>query len=240
MKKVNLFILVIAISLSALAQKKSTDTRIGFLIEPNISWFHPNENGVKNDGSKMGISYGLMIDYEFSDSYIFSTGLQISQTGGKLSYTGNSWSDKHVGYVVSDNSSINNTANYNIGIQYLQIPFAIKLLSDNKSKTNFWGSFGGFLAVPLKARADVETNFIVGGATTNYTKDNDNIISNIQPVSIGMQIGAGIEFPLSDKNTMVAGLIFNNGFIDVTKNGSWGNDGRINLNNISLKLGVFF
>ena len=34
--------------------------------------------------------------------------------------------------------------------------------------------------------------------------------------------------------------ILNNGFIDVTKNSSWGNDGRINLNNVALKLGIFF
>jgi hypothetical protein len=168
-----------------------------------------------------------------------ATGLQISHVGGKLSYTGNTWTDKHVGYVSADNSSVTNTANYNIAIQYLQIPFAIKLLSDNKGKTNFWGSFGGFLAVPLKARADVQTNFAVG-SVNNFSKDNDNVVGNIQPINIGMQIGAGAEFSLGNKNILVAGLIFNNGFIDATKNGSWGDDGRINLNSISLKLGVFF
>ncbi|MCX6208721.1 MAG: porin family protein [Bacteroidetes bacterium] len=240
MKPIIVATVALLVSITSFSQKKSKDTRIGFLVEPNISWFHPNENGVKNDGSKMGINYGLMLDYEFSDSYIFSTGLQISHTGGKLSYTGNAWTDKHVGYVVADNSSVNNTANYNVGLQYLQIPFAIKLLSDNKSKTNFWGSFGGFIAIPLKARADVETNFTVGGNSVNYSKNNDNIIGNVQPINLGMQIGAGVELPISDKNILVAGLIFNNGFIDVTKNSSWGGDGRINLNSIALKIGVFF
>ncbi len=239
MKKNILVVIALAVATISFSQKRNKDIRIGFLLEPNISWFHPAENGIKNDGSKVGINYGLMIDYEFNDNYILTTGLQISHVGGKLSYTGNSWTDKHVGYISADNSSVNNTANYNIGLQYLQIPFAIKLLSDNKSKTNFWGSFGGFLAIPLKARADVQTNFAVGGVN-NYSKDNDNVIGNIQPINIGMQIGAGIETPISDKNILVMGLIFNNGFIDATRNGSWGDDGRINLNNISLKLGVFF
>lgn len=224
----------------SMAQKHSKDLRIGFKIEPNIAWFHPVENGVKSDGSKVGINYGVMLDYEFADNYILATGLQVSQVGGKLSYTGNIWSDKHVGYVVADNSSTNNTANYNVGIQYLEVPFAIKLKSSNKGKMNYWGSFGGFLAVPLKARASVQTNFVVGGGASNYAKDNDNVISNVQPITIGMQIGAGVEIPVSDNNVAVAGLVFNNGFVDVTKNGSWGGDGRINLNNIALKLGIFF
>ena len=233
MKKiVTTTVYILVIITASFGQRKSKDVRIGFLLEPNISWLHPNENGIKNDGSKVGINYGLMIDYEFSDNYILATGLQVCHTGGKLSYVGT-----NTGYIVPDISSPTPTtpltANYNIGIQYLQIPFAIKLKSDNKSKLNYWGSFGGFLAVPLKARADVETNF-------GISKDNDNVIGNIQPINLGMQIGAGVEFPLSDKNVLVAGLLFNNGFIDVTKNSSWGNDGRINLNNIALKLGIFF
>ena len=239
MKKVLSLVLVLVVTTASFAQKHSKDLRIGFKIEPNISWFHPVENGVKGDGSKVGINYGLMLDYEFADNYIFSTGLQVSHVGGKLSYTGNSWSDKKVGYIAADNSDVKNTANYNIGIQYVEIPFAIKLKSSNKSKMDYWASFGGFLAVPVKARADVNTNFFVGGVA-NYSKENDNVISQVQPVTIGMQIGGGVELPISDKNSLVLGLVFNNGFIDVTKNGNWGGDGRVNLNSMALKLGIFF
>jgi len=240
MKKIFFAIIALFFANLSFAQKHSRDLRIGFKLEPNISWLHPNENGVKSDGSKVGINYGLMVDYEFADNYIFSTGLQVSQLGGKLSYTGNTWSDKKVGYVSANNSSVNNTANYNLSLQYVEIPFAIKLKSSNKGKMDFWGSFGGFLSIPVKARASVQTNFLVGTATSNYTNDNENVLSNIQPVNIGMQIGAGVEIPFSDKNALVLGLIFNNGFIDVTKNGSWGDDGRVNMNNLALKLGIFF
>lgn len=239
MKKVLSIVLVLVVTTAGFAQKHSKDLRIGFKIEPNISWFNPVENGVKGDGSKVGINYGLMVDYEFADNYIFSTGLQVSHLGGKLSYTGNSWSDKKVGYTTADNSDVKNTANYNIGIQYVEIPFTIKLKSSNKGKMDYWANFGGFLAVPVKARADVSTNFSVG-SVANYSKENDNLISQVQPVTIGMQIGGGVELPISDKNSLVIGLVFNNGFIDVTKNGNWGGDGRVNLNSVALKLGIFF
>jgi hypothetical protein len=239
MKKVLSLVLVLIVTTASFAQKHSKDLRIGFKIEPNISWFHPVENGIKADGSKVGINYGLMLDYEFADNYIFSTGLQVSQVGGKLSYTGNIWSDKKVGYITADKDSSINTANYNIGIQYVEVPFTIKLKSSNKGKMDYWANFGGFLAVPVKARADVSTNFSVGGVAS-YSKGNDNVISQIQPITIGMQIGGGVEIPISDKNVLVAGLVFNNGFIDVTKNGNWGGDGRVNLNSMALKLGIFF
>ena len=223
------------------AQRHSKDIRIGFLLEPNLAWLHPNENGVTNDGSKVGINYGLMLDYEFADNYILSTGLQVNHNGGKLSYVGNSWSNNNVGYLqASPSSTSTSTANYNLSLQYIDIPFAIKLKSSNKGKMNYWGSFGGFLAVPIKARADINTNFFVGSGSSNFSKDNDNVIGNVQPINIGMQIGAGVELPITSSNVLVAGLIFNNGFIDVTKNGSWGGDGRINLNSLALKLGILF
>lgn len=243
MKKILATTVLVTITAISFAQKHSKDLRIGFKLEPNISWFHPVENGVKSDGSKVGINYGLMLDYEFADNYILSTGLQVSQAGGKLSYTtsaNTTWDGNHVGYISADTKNNGNTANYNVRIQYLEIPFAIKLKSNNKGKIEYWGSFGGFLAFPLKSRADVQTNFSVGGSLSNFSKENDNVLSYTQPINIGMQIGAGVHIPISETNILVAGLVFNNGFIDVTKNGSWGGDGRININNIALKLGVLF
>jgi len=229
MKKIVAATIVLLVATTAFAQH-SKDFRIGFLLEPNIGWFHPNENGVSSDGAKVGINYGLMVDYEFADNYILATGLQVSQIGGKLSYVGNK-----TGVVSTSPTSPTNVANYNIGIQYIEIPFALKLKSNNKGKMNYWGCFGGFLAVPVKARTDYKTNF-----GTNTSGDNVNIMGDVQPINIGMQIGGGIELPVSSSNTVVAGLIFNNGFIDVTKNSNWTEDGRVNLNNITLKLGIFF
>jgi hypothetical protein len=237
MKKSCLVFCLSFLVINVFSQHKK-NVRIGFLLEPTISWFNPNENGVKADGSKFGVNYGLMLDYEFAENYIFSTGLQVAHLGGNLSYTGNIWKDKKVGLIAADNSSANNTGNYKLSVQYLQLPFALKLRTDGKG-LKFWGSFGGFLGVPISARTDFETNFSVNGVA-NYKQDNQNILSDVIPINIGMQLGAGVEIPISAKNVLVGGLMFNNGFIDVTKNGSWGDDGKINMNNLALKIGVFF
>jgi hypothetical protein len=158
----------------------------------------------------------------------------VSHVGGKLSYVGN-----NTGYVTAPSASASNVANYNMSIQYVELPFTIKLKSSNKGKMDYWANFGGFLAIPVKARADYQTNLTIG-TTPNFSNDNENVIGAVQPINIGMQIGGGIELPISDKNVLVVGLVFNNGFIDVTKNGNWGGDGRVNLNSMALRLGIFF
>jgi Outer membrane protein beta-barrel domain len=242
MKKMFLIVAMMICCTLVFSQKTTRKAlRMGFMIDPNISWLRPAENGITSNGAKFRMGYGLMIDYEFTENYIFNTGLRVAYAGGNLTYKGNKWSNNFVGVVAADSSRTTNAADYSIRLQYLEIPFALKFRAggSGNSKAKFWGSFGGFVGVPLKARADVSTNFKVGGVA-NYAEDNFKINNSTQPVNLGMQVGAGVEYDLNGKNTFVAGLVFNNGFLDVTRNGSWGGDGRVNLNGLALKLGVFF
>lgn len=239
MKRIFLSLLVLIVAINANAQKGSKKINIGFTLSPNISSPKPVENGVTRDASRFAINYGLMLDYEFAENYYFSTGIHIAAHGGTLVYNGNRWANKQVGMIVADNSSINNIATYKIRSQFIEVPFAVKLKTDGKNKIQYWGSFGGFLGILVKGRADISSNFAVGGVS-NYNKENENIIGNLQPLNLGMQVGAGVEFPLTDKNRVVAGLVYNNGLIDMTRNSKWGDDGRVNLNSFNIKLGVFF
>jgi hypothetical protein len=70
----------------------------------------------------------------------------------------------------------------------------------------------------------------------------------IAPVLLQMNIGGGIEIPVTDKMSIYTGLFFNNGFVpDVTNpkeldldyKGRF-SDGNVRLNNIALRLGMFF
>lgn len=239
MKKLIISLVIVLAMLQVSAQKGSKKLNIGFTISPNISSPKAVENGVTRDASRFAINYGLMVDYEFGDNYFFATGIQVASHGGTLVYNSTNASKKEVGMITADNSNVSNVATYKIRSQYIEVPFAVKLKTDNKGDLKFWGSFGGFLGVLVKGRADISSNITVGGVA-NYGKENENIIGNLQPFNIGMQVGGGVEFPLTDKNRLVAGLMYNNGLIDMTRNVKWGNDGRINLNSFTIKLGVFF
>lgn len=237
MKKIVYSFMFLVVAVSSNAQTSTKKINIGFTVSPNISSPKPVENGITRDASRFSINYGLMVDYEFADNYFFSTGIHVAPQGGTLVYKGNQWPNKQVGMLVADNSSSNNIATYKIRSQYIEVPLAIKLKTDSKD-LQFWGSFGGFLGILVKGRADISSNFAVGG--TNYSKENENIIGNLQPFNVGMQVGAGVEFPVTNKNRAVAGLVYNNGLIDMTRNSKWGDDGRVNLNSFTIKLGVFF
>ena len=76
-------------------------------------------------------------------------------------------------------------------------------------------------------------------------------ITNIAPVLFQMNIGIGTEYLLNDRMTALFGIFFNNGFapdatnpdkFDEAKLGYMGefHDGNTRLNNISLRLGLFF
>ncbi len=234
-----LFTLILFTIVCICSKAQSGSWRFGFTGSPNFASLKPVENGITKGGTKIGFNYGFIADYGISDVYFISTGIQITSTGSSLTYAGNQWTDKQVGIIKADNSSSSNKAEYNLRFQHLDIPIALKLKTDSKSKMQYWGSFGANVSLLLKARTDFTSNITVGGVS-NYSKENENIIGDIQPFNLGMQLGAGIEYPLTDRNNILVGLIYNNGFIDVTRNSKWGNDGRVNLNNFTVKIGLFF
>lgn len=238
MKKSISFFLALVLVVTINAQKSIKKINIGFSLSPNISSPKPVENGVTRDASRFTANYGLMVDYEFADNYFFATGIHVASHGGTLVYKPSNASNKQVGTLIADNSNVNNIATYKIQSQYIEVPFAIKLKTEGNKDLQFWGSFGGFLGVLVKGRSDISTNFAING--TNYAKENENIIGDLQPFNLGMQLGAGVEFPLTKQNKLVAGLLYNNGLIDMTRNVKWGNDGRVNLNSFTIRLGVFF
>ena len=71
----------------------------------------------------------------------------------------------------------------------------------------------------------------------------------ITPFLLQLNIGAGIEYAITPKISFYTGLFFNNGFApDVTNPKEFDNmnyrgrftDGNVRVNNVSLRLGLFF
>ena len=71
------------------------------------------------------------------------------------------------------------------------------------------------------------------------TYEKEKITSTAVPINMGLDLGIGIEYPFNSKTYGSVGLGFRNGFIDVTKQGSW-NDGKVIMNGFFLRTAVFF
>lgn len=226
MKKLLVLATTVLIGLTANAQKTALDKKIrfGFKIDMGSSWLGPKENYVTKDGSKFYFSYGFISDFTLTDNYIISTGLNITNGGGKLNMqNSHGFGDDRI-----DNVSTNA---YSISLQYIEIPLALKLKTDAINGIKYWGLFGTYLDVNIGARLD--------GKGDNNVYAKEKITSAVVPVNLGLDIGAGIEYPFNNKTYGSFGLGFHNGFVDVTKQSAW-NDGKVNLNGFFLRTAVFF
>ncbi|MEC5148274.1 porin family protein [Chitinophaga sp. 212800010-3] len=227
MKKIILLLAVLGVVKTGMAQDGYYNFRsrvkLGFTVNPLISTLKPQESGVTRNSSKAGLDFGLMADFSLNErgTYALSSGFQVLLAGSKLKYD--------AGKGLSDYSA--NPAEYNMKLTYIEIPVALKLKTAPDGGIGWWGQFGTYLDFPVSGRADV--------VSMNQRFDRVNVLPEMNRINIGMLLGAGIEYPLGGNLTGMAGITYQNGFVDVTRNAKW-HDGRVNMNNFALRLGVFF
>lgn len=258
MKKM-LFLIAAVASLAPAAKAQDNDhvdsrvtlnrIRFGAYIAPNISWMRPTASkdgafGVESDGSKLGFTYGLMAEYYFARNYGIVTGLQVNSTGGKIIATNIN---------TTPTATQVNKANFDYRLQYLEIPIALKLRTDNISGFRFFGQLGATLGINIGKKATYDVNYYNADSGKNYTASDSKIkiqgTTTIAPIMLQMNIGAGAEYPINNKLTAYVGLFFNNGFApDATSPEKYKDfgyrgeftDAKTRLNNFALRLGLFF
>ncbi|RFS22608.1 PorT family protein [Chitinophaga silvatica] len=225
MKKTLLVMIALVAAKVSIAQYGANDKRVqlGFTASPLISVLNPQESGVKRNSVKVGFNFGLMADLRLNESgtYSLSSGFQALFAGSTLKY------DAGVG--LSDFKAV--PSEYNMKLTYVEIPLALKLKTKPVNDMTWFGQFGTFFDFPVAGRANV----ISAGQTFNKV----NILPEMNRINIGMLIGAGVEYPLGETLRGMAGITYQNGFVDVTRNKKW-NDGRINMNSFALRLGIYF
>lgn len=235
-------------------------TRLGLFIAPNNSWMKPTSSKsndglylVDRDGSKVGYSWGLMVDHFFAENYGISTGVQLNTTGGIINAT---YDPTKLPNPLT--AGIVKSAKMDYRLQYFEVPFGLKLLSDDLSGgVRIFGNIGVTAAINIGKRGTYTvtyTDTVTGNPTAiqDYTIDGENERLrgglSILPVLFQMNLGAGMEYQITQKMSLYLGLFFNNGFApDVTKpnelkmdyRGEF-TDGNVRLNNLSLKVGMFF
>lgn len=228
--------------------------RFGVFVAPTISWMKPTaeKDGSQiqnNGGSKPGLIYGLMGDYYFTDNYAIASGLYINSGGGKI-HTSND-------VISTVNPWAITRADINYTLQYLEIPVALKLRTDEINKMRFFGQVGLTVAFNISKKFSYDitaTNSNSGADSLFVSEEKAKItggVGNIIPVLFQMNIGAGMQYAIGPKLDAYVGFFFNNGFTpDVTSPEKYANlpvlkdaaykDGTTRLNNFALRLGFYF
>ena len=113
----------------------SQKLKLGVTASPTVSFVASDNDDVKADGSKIGLVYGLMADYRFSENeqYNFFTGFVVHHTAAKF---------------------VSATDYYDVSATLLEIPAAFKLQTNSVNQKIYYGQFGFNLGVPISSKVN--------------------------------------------------------------------------------------
>jgi hypothetical protein len=119
-------------------------------------------------------------------------------------------------------SSIHDQQIQTYKLKYLEIPLGLRLRSDDLRRINIYGRFG------LSPQINIKVS----------DKDNYNIDYEVRIFDLSYHLGGGIEYSLGRRNALMIGLIFNNGFVDITKRQNF--EDKTILNRFTFEFGFIF
>jgi hypothetical protein len=218
----NLMVLVLLVgSLQLSAQSSSyssySKVRFGLFFNPTLTWLKPSGSNVLKQKSRVGFNYGILLDFAFTDNYIMHTGVTVGQLyGGKLRYTPGT-ADSTFGYK----------------IDYVELPIVFKMMTNEIGAMRYWGQFGLVNSFGFKDQVKITDNNN-GETTPNATMPYETGFYNL-----ALQVGGGIEYNISGNTSLVIGLVYRNGFMDVIKDNKQ-YPGKTFLNSLVFLTGVMF
>jgi len=230
MKKLIISFFLFTITLNLFAE--DSKLHFGLKAAPSLAWLRTDTKDLESDGSIFGFSYGFITEFRFSDKYAFATGIDITYRGGKLKFI-----DTQTPGV---NTTITTTTSTKFSLQYVELPLTLKLKTNEIGYLTYFLQAGIAPGMNIRARADVDSSIqttISGSTTTNNPKSVEGIDvkDGINSVNLSMIIGGGLEYTLSGSTTLLVGLQFNNGFLDV-----FDGDEKVNSNYLALTIGILF
>ena len=214
-------------ALAATIGTASAQVEIGLKVSPAITSLRAESAsayGFDSDGSQLGFSGGLVVDYFFGENYAFSTGLQLAGKGGTIRYREN------------PNATLNSIK---LTTQYLEVPISVKLFTNEiATATRLYFQVGGSLNVPIGSRIG-GSKFYRDPATNIENKAGDYVYF----IDADALVAAGAEYTLGQSTKLFAGLGYHRGLVDIDHyfehNRSF-SDVTIKNSSFGLDLGIKF
>ncbi len=233
MKKLVILIISLIVTTTAnniYAQKKEhSNIQLGVKISPNISWLNSNSQDISSDGTLAKFSWGFIADFQFAEKYFFSTGFNVSSTGGKIIHPD------------STSASGFGSLHRKVSVRYVEFPLSVKMKTRQFGYLTFFGQVGMGLGMRLYAHADED--FYATGSSSAVSKNDLKIEDQINFFRLSMILSAGVEYSLGGSTALFGALSFNNGFtniFDYTNNTTSLIDADASSNSFELTIGILF
>lgn len=231
MKKI---VLIVAISIITF-NSYSQGMRMGLTASPQLSWMNSDASTISSDGTQMGFNFGLITDFFFAERYSLSSGITINNTGGKLKYSDSlRFKTNDITYDLAEGSSIK------YKIQYIDIPFSFRMESNQIGYFVYYAQFGITNHFRVGASADIEGVFEGDAGDENLSLSGVGCKDEVGFFNMGYNIGAGTNYYFSKNTAITLGILYTNGFIDVTNNDNKRAKDNVSLRSVTVKIGVLF
>lgn len=188
--------------------------RLSLTVNPNINWLSTNNKGYNSEGSKFGISYGLLTDFRlFGDNhYSLCTGFTFSHLGGKISSPD-----------VYDNNGTTVSARKfsNYKFTNIDVPMVIRLKTNEIGYNVYYAVFGSELGFNINAENKFYKSY--GSSSTaeetidisNSTKDKNSGEEYVNWFRTSLVFGLGIQRSISGRTAYRIGLTYHNGLTNM-------------------------
>ena len=217
LKKFILILTLMSVTAVTYSQKMFNLT---FLASPQVSWMKSDSKLIKSDGGFMGFGYGVEGDFFLgSDKYVITTGMTVSTTGGALVYA---QPISINGLTLSPNTKVN------YYLTNLEFPLALKMRTRDFNRFRYFAQFGLTNWFNIKARA----------TSSDGTFQKESIKDEIRMYNVALNVGGGLEYDLGHGNAITGGLVYSNGFSDVTTSKS--SNEATTMKSLRFRLGFIF
>lgn len=237
MKKVYVMLLALLFGASHLFAQSDNSVRMGIKLAPNLAWVRSDTKGLESDGTIVGYSFGLMMEFPFgaNGNYRFASGLFLNNIGGKSTYSTATPAD-------TTGLTANILRNSTVNLRYIEVPVTMKMMTNEIGYMRYYGQLGVDLGVNIRAKSDAETVTTTGGSVRSTTEDDIDVKESVNAFKAGLVIGGGLEFNFSGSTSAVAGITYHSGFTNLFKKDSFNgvDNAKTFADYIELTLGVFF
>lgn len=217
MKKIVFTLLLSLFATNIWAQR----LQIGVYTEPQAAWISSDEQKIISNGAIVNINSGIEFDWYFMPNYVFSIGICLNNQGGNILYTDSIQFQQNTGVLdIPAGTSLKHN------LQYIGIPFGLKLKTEELGYTTFYVHGGLMPLINLKASTTAQ----------HLNLNRAGIGNEIYDFSLNYFFEAGIEYRLAGRTSVWTGLKWSAGFSDVSANDLANN----NLYSLGLHLGLLF
>jgi opacity protein-like surface antigen len=218
--------------------------RFGITALSSLGWLTPLQQKIYSRAKiGLGFGWGFTVEKNFNPNTSIRTGFSISTFKAGLNYYDDNLSLNHKTYYVLDaqeefvnwspntsppNGELYQLINRTYRINYFNIPFILKLKTNEIGYFTYYGEFGASIGIKTKALVEddiIAMNFDASDSTISNILNTDNssskkdidIKKGTKTVRLGLSLGAGAEYNLSGNTSLFFQLNWNYFLLDQLK-----------------------